>query len=130
MATEPGERIRIAIVDDNDEVRRMLHTMLDLENRFDVVGEAADGDEAIALADSHPDVMLLDLMMPIKDGLTALPEILASSPETKVVVFTAAGASYAHAAMTAGAHACIEKTRGFDELLATILRVWDSAKAS
>lgn len=82
--------IRIALVDDAEELRLLVGLTLSLSGDFTVVGEAANGRDAISLAEAHrPDVMLLDLSMPEMDGLEALPRILAASPDTSVVVFSA-----------------------------------------
>jgi YesN/AraC family two-component response regulator len=65
--------IRVLIADDHAVVRQGLRTFLDLQADIDVVGEAADGEEAVAIAAEHaPDVILLDLVMPRLDGIGAL----------------------------------------------------------
>ena len=79
----------IVIVDDASEVRGMLRTRLRLSGRLTVVGEGADGSEAVELAREHqPALMLLDVSMPVMDGLEALPLVLAASPATRVVMFS------------------------------------------
>ena len=78
------------LVDDSPDVRRLLSTRLELEGGFEVVGEAADGAEAIVLATRHqPDLIVLDAMMPVLTGLDALPAIVKGSPASKVVVYSA-----------------------------------------
>ncbi|HEY7208492.1 MAG TPA: response regulator transcription factor [Gaiellaceae bacterium] len=82
---------RILIVDDHPLTREALSSLL-TQHDFDVVGEAGDGDHAIAAAGNlRPDVVLLDLSMPGLDGLTALPRIREAAPECEVVVLTASG---------------------------------------
>ena len=82
---------RILIVDDHPLTREALASLL-TQHGFEVVGQAADGGEAIALASRlRPDLVLLDLMMPGMDGLTALPFVREASPESEVVVLTASG---------------------------------------
>ncbi len=82
---------RILVADDHPLTRDALASLLG-RNGFDVVGEAADGAEAIELASStQPDLVLLDLSMPGMDGLTALPRLRAAAPECEVVVLTASG---------------------------------------
>jgi DNA-binding NarL/FixJ family response regulator len=82
---------RILIVDDHPLTREALASLL-TQHGFEVVGQAADGGEAIALASRlRPDLVLLDLTMPGMDGLTALPFVREASPESEVVVLTASG---------------------------------------
>jgi len=81
--------IRVLIADDHAVVRRGLRTFLDLQEDIDVVGEAGDGEEAIAEAErSRPDVILLDLVMPRLDGVAAIRGIRERSPSTRVIVLT------------------------------------------
>jgi DNA-binding NarL/FixJ family response regulator len=81
---------RILITDDHPLTRDALAGLL-VANGFDVVGQASDGEEAVEQARSlRPDLVVLDLTMPGMDGLTALPLIIEASPETAVVVLTAA----------------------------------------
>lgn len=83
--------VRIIVADDHPLTRDALASLLS-RNGFDVVGEAADGAEAIELASStQPDLVLLDLSMPGMDGLTALPRLRAAAPDCEVVVLTASG---------------------------------------
>jgi DNA-binding NarL/FixJ family response regulator len=82
---------RILLVDDHPLTRSALAGLL-TQNGFDVVGEAADGDQAIgSAAELRPDLILLDLSMPGMDGLTALPRLREAAPECEVVVLTASG---------------------------------------
>src|SRR4029079_1101966 len=82
---------RILLVDDHPLTRSALAGLL-TQHGFDVVGEASDGEEAIACADElRPDLILLDLSMPGLDGLSALPRLREAAPECEVVVFTASG---------------------------------------
>ena len=81
--------IRVAIADDHAVVRQGLRTFLELQDDVEVVGEAADGAEAVELvARTEPDVVLLDLVMPGLDGIDAARQIREVSPETKVIVLT------------------------------------------
>ena len=85
-----GERIRVMIVDDHSIVRVGLKQLLDQSGEFEVVGQAADGEEAIRVAaDVSPDVVVMDVMMPKKDGVEACREIMESAPETRVLMLTA-----------------------------------------
>src|SRR2546421_6112051 len=87
MTTERD--IRVLLADDHDVVRRGLTALLDGTDGFAVVGAAADGEEAIALAGEHqPDVVLMDLSMPGVDGIEATRRLMAEQPESRVVVLT------------------------------------------
>jgi NarL family two-component system response regulator LiaR len=81
--------IRVAIADDHAVVRQGLRTFLELQDGMDVVGEAADGEEAVKLVeDTAPDVVLLDLVMPRVDGLEAIRRIRERAPATRILVLT------------------------------------------
>jgi DNA-binding NarL/FixJ family response regulator len=81
--------IRVLIVDDHPVVRQGLRTFLDLQPDITVVGEAGDGDTAIAEAERlHPDVVLLDLRMPDSDGVSALVGLRSRANPAKVLVVT------------------------------------------
>jgi PAS domain S-box-containing protein len=79
----------VVLVDDADDVRMLVRSALRLSGRFEVVGEGGNGAEAIELAREHrPSVLLLDVSMPVMDGLEALPLITAVAPETRVIMYT------------------------------------------
>ena len=82
--------IRIAVVDDHPIVRQGLVSALDDEQDFDVVGSVGDAAEALALVRRYqPDVMLLDLELPGRNGVQAIPDLLEAGRDLKVLVFTA-----------------------------------------
>lgn len=95
----------MAIADDNEGVRTLLEVLIDLDGRFELVGVAADGREAIELvAATKPEVVLLDLSMPVLDGLQVLTTLHEKSPATRVVVYSGfSGAEVQEAAFRAGA---------------------------
>ncbi len=83
------ETIKILIVDDHPVVRDGLNAILETQTDFAVVGEAGDGQEAVAqVGQLQPDVVLLDMDMPVMDGLEALRAIMQQRPHTKVIIFT------------------------------------------
>jgi DNA-binding NarL/FixJ family response regulator len=87
---------RVLIVDDNRQVRQELRTLLPLAGDLEIVGEAADGQEAIHLAhDLQPDVVLMDLEMPVLDGYEATRQIKAGLPACRVVALTVHGTEVA-----------------------------------
>jgi len=89
MAQDPEKRIRVMIVDDHAIVRQGLRTLLELIPDIEVVGEASNGKQAVELVPSiKPDVILMDLMMPEMDGITATREICALRAETRIIALT------------------------------------------
>jgi PAS domain S-box-containing protein len=102
---------RILLVDDNTDVRRLLRTKLEATGAHEIVGEAADGEEAIEMAQLlQPDVVLLDLAMPHMDGLQALPHILTAVTDVRVIVLSGFDQeTMADKAFALGAHAYLEK---------------------
>ncbi len=83
------EAIRILLVDDHAVVREGLRAFLTLQEGFQIVGEAADGEEAVERAvELEPDVILMDLVMPRRDGVSAMRELRRSAPKAKVIVLT------------------------------------------
>jgi two-component system, NarL family, response regulator LiaR len=83
------DAIRVLIVDDHAVVREGLRTFLALQDGIEVAGEAADGDEAVAAAKRlDPDVILMDLLMPRRDGVSAMRLLRDSAPRSRVIVLT------------------------------------------
>ena len=84
-----AEAIRVLIVDDHAVVREGLRTFLELQDGIEVAGEAGDGEQAIRLASElEPDVILMDLVMPGVDGVTAMRAVRKRSPRSRVIVLT------------------------------------------
>jgi DNA-binding NarL/FixJ family response regulator len=120
-----GDRIRVLVADDQAIVRDGLVTVLSLVEDIEVVGEAADGAEAAELATSlRPDVVLMDLRMPVVDGAEATARVLALHPDIAVLVLTtyADDASIA-GALRAGARGYLTKDAGRADLVAAIRSV-------
>lgn len=117
--------LRVVVADDQAIVRDGLVTVLELLDGIEVVGEAADGEAALALVESeHPDLVLMDLRMPGLDGVEATARIAAEHPATAVLVLTtfADDASIA-AALRAGARGYLTKDAGRAQLEAAIRAV-------
>ena len=117
----------IVIVDDAAEVRLLMKTRLRVSGLFEVVGEGADGEQAVELAREHaPALMLLDVSMPGVDGLEALPGVLEVSPATRVVLFSGfEEQGLADKATQLGAAAFIEKSVPVDSLVDRLLSLVD-----
>src|SRR5258708_5164940 len=106
MANTPSNKIRVLVIDDSTFMRKVLETILTSDPQFQVVGQAKDGREAVALAESlKPDVMTMDINMPHMDGLQATAEIMTTNPRPIVVVSSESreGASGALKALELGA---------------------------
>ncbi len=85
----PKDRIRILVVDDQTMFRQGMRVLLSSQPDFEVVGEAADGEEALAKAAAlHPAVVLMDLRMPVLDGAAATRRLRAAQPGCRVIVLT------------------------------------------
>ena len=83
------EPIRVLVVDDHAVVRQGLRSLLELQDGIDVVGDAADGEQGVEAATRlRPDVILLDLVMPALDGISAMRLLRKRLPETRVIVLT------------------------------------------
>jgi two-component system, NarL family, response regulator DesR len=117
--------IRVILAEDQTMIRGALASLLSLEPDIEVVGEAAGGDEAVAVAAAtRPDVALLDIEMPGGDGITAAGEIRRRVPECHVMILTTFGRpGYLRRAMEAGAAAFLVKDSPARELAAAIRRV-------
>ena len=123
---EGGLPIRVLLVDDHQLFTHALTTVLSQDDRFEVVGTAATGREAIRLAKtSAAEVVLMDMSMPVLDGPAATRRLVALEHAPCVIALSGHtdGLSRA-AALEAGASAFVTKTEAFDELVATILHVY------
>jgi two-component system NarL family response regulator len=120
MSASP--KIRLLIADDHAVVRVGLASVLALENDIEIVGEAASGDEAVRLYRVHrPDIALLDVRMPGKDGIAALREICAEFPEACVVMLSTQELDHEVAqAASAGAQGYINKANDTAKLAAVL----------
>ena len=120
------ESIRVLIVDDHAVVREGLRALIDVEPEMELVGEAADGVEAVHKARSlQPDVILLDLVMPRMDGIDAIGEIKRENPDARILVVTSfAEDEKVFPAIKAGALGYLLKDSSPQELLQAIRDVY------
>ena len=116
------QRIRVMVVDDHPVVRDGLRNALMYSDEFDVVSQAANGSEAVGLAeDLRPDVIIMDVIMPEKDGVDACREIVDLLPDTRVLMLTASTEDEAVIeSIAAGATGYLLKDTGLVELLETV----------
>ena len=114
--------IRVIIVDDHDRVRSVLGLVMKVAEDLEVVGEARDGEEAVALcAEIVPDVVLMDLLMPKMSGVAAIQRIRQQHPEMGIVALTGfESEELKRRALHAGATTYLEKDCSASELLDTI----------
>ena len=117
--------VRILIADDHSVVRMGLASLLGTAKNIEIVGEAINGEDAVRKAMKlRPDVIVMDLVMPKKDGVAATEEILSAAPETKVMILTTFGTSDDIArALKAGAIGAIMKSSTNRELLSAVQAV-------
>ena len=118
----PDAPIRVLLVDDHAMVRRGMRDFLELHDDIVIVGEAADGAEAIERAgELRPDIVVMDLMMPVIDGIEATSRIKAALPETEVIALTSfIEEARVVAAIEAGASGFLLKDAEADELAGAI----------
>jgi DNA-binding NarL/FixJ family response regulator len=118
--------IRVVVADDHLVVRRGIVAVLSLNKEFEVVGEAADGAVALQLIqDTDPDVVIMDIAMPVKDGVETTQEIRSKYPHIKVLVLSGYdNADYVYKVLKSGANGYILKTTSPEELYAAIKAVY------
>jgi DNA-binding NarL/FixJ family response regulator len=121
--------ITVLIVDDQPLVRTGLRVLLEAEPDIEVVAEAGDGAEAVALATRlHPDVVLMDIWMPVMDGIEAAAEIRRRGLLARVLLVTTFDpADHAEAAQRAGAGPVLLKDEAPDVLAGTVRSLVDAA---
>lgn len=125
-ALRPRKRtLRVILADDHTLLRRSLANLLETHDDFVVVAEAGDGESALEQTVSiQPDVLMLDINMPIRNGLDILPEIRAKAPEVKVLILTGREEdAYIIRALRAGAHGYMLKSADESELIDALRKV-------
>ncbi|MBE6398417.1 MAG: response regulator transcription factor [Lentisphaerae bacterium] len=118
-------KIKVLVADDHAIVRIGLKSVLDYETDIEVVGEVKNGIEAVQEAErTHPDVVIMDLVMPRKDGVSATREIHTRLPDTKILILTTFGTSdgIAHA-LEEGASGAMMKNADDEKIVSAIRRI-------
>ena len=120
-----AQPISVMLVDDHEIVREGLREILEHSGEFEVVGQAADGEAAVEVAQRvNPDVIVMDVMMPVKNGIDACREIADILPDTRLLILTAAAEEDAMMeAVAAGATGYLQKHSGKEILLRTLREV-------
>jgi two-component system, NarL family, nitrate/nitrite response regulator NarL len=121
----PDPRIRVLIADDHRLFAEALQAILDADDRIDVVGQAGDGREAVQLAaELDPDVVLMDISMPVMDGIEAAREIRSGRGDASILMLTGSNSrTDVDRARQAGAAGYVTKDRIAAELIDAILEV-------
>src|ERR1035437_5073409 len=119
------EKVKILLVDDHTVLRSGLRLLLESQGEFQVVGEAASGEEALErLRELFPDIVIMDLAMPGMDGLTAMVRIQESYPRVKVLVMTQhADRAYLSPALQAGASGYILKSASINDIISALYSI-------
>ena len=122
--------IRVAIIDDHAVMRMGLKYALGADGEIEVVGELGSGEGAVEFVrEVRPDVLLLDIYMPGKDGITVLREILAAEPEQKILMLTTSAAdSDAYRSLQSGARGYFMKDRDANDIFKAIKTVAGGGK--
>ena len=122
---------RVMLVDDHEIVRDGIRELLHQSSDFEVVGEAGNGEAAVRIAEHlKPDVIIMDVLMPVKNGIDACREIAEILPDTRLLILTAASEEDAMVeAVAAGATGYIHKYSGQETLLRTLRKVADGKYA-
>lgn len=120
------KKIKVLVVDDSGETRNNIKTLLSFEKRIEFIGEAENGEEAVFIArEARPDIVLMDINMPVMDGIKATEAITMNVPECTVIIMSVQGEQeYVKKAMSAGARDFLNKPFSWDDLNRTILKVW------
>jgi len=126
LVSPPVNRIRVVVADDHDMLREGLATFLSMHKDLMLVGEVASGAEALRICQEiEPDVVLMDLIMPEMDGVTAIKLIHAAQPQIRIIALTSFGdADLVRAALQAGATSYLLKNVTADRLAEAIRATW------
>jgi|SRR5579863_4567466 len=121
-ATVPGSQMRIFVVDDHEVVRKGVRSVLRARKNLEVCGEASNGQEAVLKALSlNPDLILMDVTMPVLDGLSATRQIKETLPQIPIIILSVHdGPEMIHAAQAAGAQGFVTKSAVAPALLKAV----------
>jgi len=127
-----SRRIKVLIADDVAETRKSIMTLLDLETRIEVVGEASNGKEALEVIKKvKPNVVLMDINMPIMDGLEATQKIKEQFSNIIVIIMSVQGErEYLRRAMHCGAEKYLIKPFSLDTLIDAIIEIYEKGTES
>jgi len=119
--------VRILVVDDHEVVRQGIRTILSARPEWEICGEAVNGQEAVELAaELEPDLVIIDIDMPVLNGLAAVRQILRHRPQTKVLFFTVHDSEQMLKDIYAtGAHGCLSKDKGSQDLIRVIRELFE-----
>jgi DNA-binding NarL/FixJ family response regulator len=123
-----GVRKRILIADDHEMLRRGVCSALQKQTGWELCGEAVNGREAVEKATRlQPDLVIMDVEMPVLNGLAAAREILRNCPQTKILIFTVHESDQiVKDIYAAGVHACLSKDKGGRDLLRVVRELLES----
>jgi pilus assembly protein CpaE len=126
-----GNKIRLVIVDDSEQTRDNIGAIMGFEKDIEIVGEAGNGEEAIAVVkDKRPNIVLMDINMPVMDGIKATEALTEEGVEASIIIMSIQGeGEYIKKAMSAGARDYIVKPFGVNELVNTVRHVYDLDKS-
>lgn len=124
-AAKSAGQVRVLLAEDHDLVRRSIAELIAEDPELELVGEAANGEEAIVLAhERHPDVLVMDLSLPGISGIEATRQLTREAPETRIIAFSIhAEQEVSEALQDAGASAFVSKAQAPEHLIRTIREV-------
>lgn len=113
----------VLIIDDQADIRELLRSYLEATGEFEVLGEASNGEEGLKQAERfRPDVVVLDVLMPVMTGIEVLPLLREAVPRTRIVIYSTVTARQAvEIGLAGGADAYVEKTASRAELIEALL---------
>lgn len=117
--------MRILLVEDHKPTREVMRALIEEQTDMQVVGEAPTGEDAVSLSrDLHPDIVVMDILLPGMNGIEATRKILAAQPEVKVLALSNHfGESLVQAIVDAGGLAYVQKSMAFEELIPALRSV-------